>query len=262
MEKFYCCLCSVHTEHETGSEHRANVPLYLQLNSYLKNRGLKVLHLNVNGLLAKIDQIRLLLTKTGCNTHILQISESHLDDSVPDSLIDVYGYNIIRKDRKAGPGGGVCIYIRNDMNYQRRLDLEKDEIEALVIELLIKYSKSLLASVVYCSPDSSNYLNSNFEHVFTDFITKAVSENKEFILAGDMNRDYLMKSDHTAIKNCLKLNGFKEIIDEPTRITKNTSTLIDIIATTHENNIALEFVYPTGTSDHHLTGIVRKLNTK
>ena len=77
-----------------------------------------------------------------------------------------------------------------------------------------------------------------------------------------MNCDYLKTLDHTAIKNCLKLNGFKQIIDEPTRITKNTSTLIDIIATTHENNIALEFVYPTGTSDHHLTGIVRKLNTK
>ena len=137
IEKFYCSICSVHTEHETGSEHRVNVPLYLQLNSYLKNRGLKILHLNLNGLLAKIDQIRLLLTETGCNNHILQISESHLDDSIPDSLIDFYGYNIIRKDRKGGPGVGVCIYMRNDMNYQRRLDFEKDEIEALVIELFI-----------------------------------------------------------------------------------------------------------------------------
>ena len=77
-----------------------------------------------------------------------------------------------------------------------------------------------------------------------------------------MNCDYLKKLDHTAIENCLKLNWFKQIIDEPTRITKNTSALIDIIATTHENNIALKFVYPSGTSDHHLTGIVLKLNTK
>ena len=43
---------------------------------------------------------------------------------------------------------------------------------------------------------------------------------------------------------------------------KNTSSLIDIIATTHENNIALKFVYSSGASDHHLIGIVRKLNTK
>ena len=155
MEKFYCSLYSVRTEHETGSEHHTNIPLYLKLNSYLKNKGLKVLHLNFNRLLVKIDQIRLLLTKTGCNTRILQITESHLDDCIPDSLIDAYVYNIICKDRKAEQGGGVCIYIRNNMNYQRRLDLEKAEIEALVIELFIKYLKSLLASVVYRHPDSS-----------------------------------------------------------------------------------------------------------
>ncbi len=89
-----------------------------------------------------------------------------------------------------------------------------------------------------------------------------MSENKEFILSGDLNCDYLKRSDHTTIKDCLKLNGFKQLIDEPTRITMNTSSLIDIIATTHENNIALKFVYSSGASDHHLIGIVRKLNTK
>lgn len=77
-----------------------------------------------------------------------------------------------------------------------------------------------------------------------------------------MNCDYLKRWDHTAIKDCLKLNGFKQLIDEPTRITINTSSLIDIVATTHENNIALKFVYSFGISDHHLLGIVRQLNTK
>lgn len=262
MEKFYCSVCNVGTEHDAETDCVTNVPLHLHLNSYLWNRGLKILQLNVNGLLGKVDQIRLLLSETGCNTHIFQVSESHLDESISDSLINVCGYNIIRKDRKGGPGSGVCMYIRNDLNYQRRQDLEKDEIEALVIEIFIKYSKSLLASVVYRPPDSSKYLNRKFEHVFADFITTAVSEDKEFILSGDLNCDYLKRSDHIAIKDCLKLNGFKQLIDEPTRITMNTSSLIDIIATTHENNIALKFVYSSGTSDHHLTGIVRKLNTK
>ncbi len=262
MEKFYCSLCHVNTEHDNRTDRNTSVPLYPQLNSYLQKRGLKVLHLNINGLLGKIDQIRLLLTETGYNIHIFQVTESHLDDSIPDSLVSVCGYNVLRRDRKGGPGGGVCIYIRNDLNYLRRLDLEKDEIETLVIEIFIKYSKSLLVSVVYRPPDCSKYLNRNFDHVFADFVATAVSENKEFILSGDLNCDYLKRSDHTTIKDCLKLNGFKQLIDEPTRITMNTSSLIDIIATTHENNIALKFVYSSGASDHHLIGIVRKLNTK
>ena len=262
MEKFYCSLCNVSTDYDNSVESAANVPLYSQLDSHLQNRGLKVLHLNVNGLLGKIDQIRLLLTETGRNIQILQVSESHLDDSAPDSFVKVFGYNLIRRDRKNGPGGGVCIYIREDLKYQRRLDLENHELEALVIEIFIKHSKSLLISVIYRPPDSSKYLNKNFQCVFNDFISTAMSENKEFILSGDLNCDYIKRSEHEALKDCLKINGFKQLIDEPTRITINTSSLIDIIATTHENNVALKFVYSSGISDHRLTGIVRKLNTK
>ena len=42
----------------------------------------------------------------------------------------------------------------------------------------------------------------------------------------------------------------------------HTNTLIDIFTSTHENNIAAKIVYPSGTSDHHLVGIIRKLNSK
>ena len=53
MEKFYCSLCNVSTDYDNSVESAANVPLYSQLDSHLQNRGLKVLHLNVNGLLEK-----------------------------------------------------------------------------------------------------------------------------------------------------------------------------------------------------------------
>ena len=215
MEKFCCSLCNVNTDYDNGDDSAANVLLYSQLNSHLQNRGLKVLHLNVNGLMGKIDLTRLLLTETGRNILIFQVSESHLDDSVPGSFVKVSGYNLIRRDRKNGPGGGVCIYIREDLNYQQRLDLENHELEALVIEIFIKHSKSLLISVIYRPPDSSKYLNRNFQCVFNDFITMAMSENKEFILSGDLNCDYLKRSEHVAIKDCLKINGFKQLMDEP-----------------------------------------------
>ena len=120
-----------------------------------------------------------MLTETGCNIQIFQGIESHLDDSVPDSFVNVFGYNLIRRDKKNGPRGGVCIYICEDLNCQQRLDLEKHELEALVIEIFIKHSKSLLISVIYRPTDSSKYLNRNFHCVFNDFITTAMSENKE-----------------------------------------------------------------------------------
>lgn len=261
-DKFYCSLCLVNTEPDLEKDCRANVRLYPELSSDLRRKGLKILHLNANGILSKLEQIRILLTETNRNAHVLKITETHLDTSVPDSLISISGYTNTRRDRSNGPGGGLCIYIRNDLNWQRRYDLEKDEIEMVVIEIFIKCAKSLILSAVYRPPDSSKYLNRDFNFVFNDSITTILSENKEFILSGDMNCDFLKEPDHRDIKDCLKMNGFKQLIEKPTRVTQHSSTLIDVVFTTHENNIASQFVHSLGISDHHLVGIIRKLNVK
>ena len=52
----------------------------------------------------------------------------------------------------------------------------------------------------------------------------------------------------------------EQLIHEPTRITKESSTLIGIIASTHQHNIVKTDVFPNGISDHDLTGVVQKLN--
>ena len=58
------------------------------------------------------------------------------------------------------------------------------------------------------------------------------------------------------------MNGLKHLIDKPTRISQHSSTLINVVFTTHENDIASQFVHSLEISDHHLMGIVRKLNIK
>ena len=75
-------------------------------------------------------------------------------------------------------------------------------------------------------------------------------------------KDYKEKR-HKDLKDIFKVNGFKQLIHEPTRITKESSTFIDIIASTHQHNIAKAIVFPNDISDHDLIGVVRKLkNTK
>ena len=87
-----------------------------------------------------------------------------------------------------------------------------------------------------------------------------VNENKETIIAGDLNCNYLIKNDQREIKDALRLNGFKQVIDRPTRITATSKTLIDIIATTHPNRIERSIVEANSLSDHDVTGVVRKLH--
>ena len=87
-----------------------------------------------------------------------------------------------------------------------------------------------------------------------------VNENKETIITSDLNCNYLIKNDQKEIKDSINLNGFKQLIDQPTRTTSTSKTLIDIIATTHPNRIEKAIVEANSFSDHDLTGVIRKLN--
>ena len=159
-----------------------------------------------------------------------------------------------RSDRQTGSGGGVGCYIRNDIGYHRRTDLERDGIESLLIEVFRKNSRSILVCILYRPPDTSRHLHKNFQEKLDEMIEISVSEYKETIVLGDVNCYCMKNSAHPEIKNIFTRNGLKQIIKRPTRITKDTHSLIDIIATSHENNINNYIVFPNSISDSDLTG--------
>ena len=94
-------------------------------------------------------------------------------------------------------------------------------------------------------------------------LDNTVCENRETILLGDINVDYQNTSDNREMKRIISQDGFKQIINKATRITKETSTLIDIAATTHEQNTSKHGTWGISLSDHDLIGdIVKKNNRK
>ena len=86
------------------------------------------------------------------------------------------------------------------------------------------------------------------------------TENKEVIIVGDLNLNYLKSSDHLDIKQTFTVNGYSQLIKKPTRITSTTATLIDVIQTTQPSNITKSVVVPADLSDHDMVGCVRKLH--
>ena len=79
----------------------------------ITNISMKVGHLNVNGLVGKISEIRYLLRETKFD--IFGITESHLDKDVMNEDIFVDGYKVARSDRNNGKkGGGCAIYFSDD----------------------------------------------------------------------------------------------------------------------------------------------------
>ena len=85
------------------------------------------------------------------------------------------------------------------------------------------------------------------------------SEKRESIIMGDMNVKYLMENDHEVIKDIFTDNGFKQILNNPTRVTDQTS-LIDLIFVNNYQNISYKTVIPTGLRDYDLIACVRKVN--
>ena len=79
---------------------------------HFRKRGLHFLHINVNSLLSKIDELRDVVGHT--KPAILGITESKLDSSVSDQEVNISGYSILRSDRNRY-GGGVACYVRADL---------------------------------------------------------------------------------------------------------------------------------------------------
>ena len=60
----------------------------------------------------------------------------------------------------------------------------------------------------------------------------------------------------------LKLNGFKQSIKKPTRITENTSTIIDDLLTNPLENAVRTDVITTNFNNHEMIGAIKKCQHK
>ena len=120
-----------------------NENLYEQFDCF-KNKGLHFIHINARSLISKSEEIRLLVK--AWNPAVLAISESWLDSSVNDSEITIQGYLCDRKDSNR-QGGGVSLFIREDLAYNRRNDLCSENLEFLAIDLLLPKTKPILVGV-------------------------------------------------------------------------------------------------------------------
>ena len=188
--------------------------------------------------------MKLLLQETKHKIEILGVTEAHLHKNIMDEEIKIEGYTFVRKDRKSGLGGGVGCFIRNDYHWQRCEDLDEEGIEGIWIQIFVKNTRPMFICMVYRPPDTSKYLDQNFASIFHDTININASENKELILMGDLNVDYLDNSNHKDIKGIIAGNGLKQMINKPTRVTKDTCTLIDIIAASHDRNVRNQITCP------------------
>ena len=69
---------------------------------------LKTAHINICSLRNKVHEVNNFLVTD--DIHILTISETHLDNTLDDTVVAIHGYNIYRKYRNASGGGVAVLY--------------------------------------------------------------------------------------------------------------------------------------------------------
>jgi hypothetical protein len=220
------------------------------------NRGLHFLHININSLLSKIDEVREIAKKS--RAVVIGISESKLDKSVLDGEVFIDGYEVIRSDRNRN-GGGVACYVRSDMAFNVRKDFSAD-IENIFFDILLPNSKPILIGIVYRPPTQIDFL----DKLSTAIINATSFDANEAYILGDLNINLIKKGQNLTdttgkYKEFCSLHGLKQLITSPTRVTENTSTILDHVLTNSQDRVSQSGVIDIGLSDHQLIFCTRKI---
>ena len=134
--------------------------------------------------MAKFSEIQLMLTSEGNrNLSILSLCETKLEDNKSSNVFQVKGFH---QDNNTNAGGGMLVYVRNNIMAKRRSDLEKNNIACLWLEIIPKkWGKSFLVGSLYRNPVEKVGWADRFDH----FMEIVLNERKETILLGDFNKD-------------------------------------------------------------------------
>lgn len=160
------------------------------INAVINPENLNILHFNAQSLVpresnTKFDEIRYLMD--GCSLDVLGVTETWYNDFLYDSAVSISGFNLFRKDRNGRRGGGVCLYIRNNLKIGSIFDNVFDvSVESLFVEVILDDNRLVLVGVIYL-PDGQF---SRCEHVIEHFS----SRYNNIILMGDFNTDIFSNS--------------------------------------------------------------------
>ena len=203
---------------------------------------------NVRSIINKIDQLELVAQIN--QVEVICITESWLNTSVVDSMISLSNFIQFRNDRTYSCGGGVCIYIKEEI-YCRRLEhFEDPAIESLWLLLrpkrLPRSISALLLAVIYQTTSSG--ANENFE------LYNHIQRNVESFLSLHPDGLVFVTGNFNPVstlfdeKRLKRLSGLTQIIKVPTR----HNAILDWCLTNAKKVVFdVSQLPPIGSSDHN-----------
>ena len=239
---------------DASSSVPANQDHHTHILASLKNIRIKNLNnviiglLNINSIRNKFHALQHIIHG---NVDILIITETKIDHTFPQNQFRIPGFRLpYRKDRD-GYGGGVMIYVREDIPSDILTKHNMDpKMEAIFIEVNLRKTKILLIAV-YNSP-SIKYRVPEVE--FFEQIAHALdvySGYDKFVIAGDLNINAFSDVDG-ALDDFMDEFHAKNLVKEPTCFANpENPSCLDLYITNSHRSFQGTTAVATGLSDCH-----------
>ena len=210
---------------------------------------LKCFFSNARGLLSKIDLLRDLSVTEELD--IIGIVETFLNETILDAEIYLKGYRMYRKDRDSirnNRGGGVILYVNEEIVSQEIEYLNSVKCESVWSELVISKSCRLSVGVCYKNPTIEDWELNNLYSVI-----QQASVHQTMIM-GDFNFPSIdwqtLEADGrgTEFRDLIIDNCLSQHVLEPTR----EGNILDLIITSSSDMIDQVVISEhLGKSDHY-----------
>lgn len=189
-----------------------------------QNHKLSLFHINIRSLNKNASSLKLYLETLNNKFEIIVLTEIW-SINIDIMKNDFPNYTMHHVTPESSIIGGVAILIKNNIHHVFLNKSNNDKIEQISIQIKINNTKTTIIGI-YRHP------NYNYQNAI-DLLESFSKTHKNIIILGDININLLKSSDTQINKyiNHLFKNNFINHIDNPTRETHNTKTLIDHIYT-------------------------------
>ena len=202
---------------------------------FCAGKSFTILHLNIHSVELHIEELRVALQLINLKFDIICLTESKIrSNEIPKTDINIVGYQPPIGMGTEAAKGGVLIYVKDDINYMPRDDLnmhKPKELESFFIEIINARGKNTLLGTIYRHPCMDQ--NTFIDDYIKPLNDKLIAENKKTFIAGDFNFDLLNTSNNETLNffETMMSSFLLPVITIPTKINKQRHTVIDNIFT-------------------------------
>ena len=199
-------------------------------------------HININSIRNKFE---FLSTQVKGNIDVVMVSEAKIDDSFPVGNFVIYGFSTpYRLDRDRN-GGGIMLYVKEDIPSNLLATDEKNHIESFYVEVNLRNEKWL----INCSYNPNKTMICNHLDALNTYLDLHSATFEQILILGDFN----VGIDEQHMKAFCDNYNLTSLIKQPT-CYKNLSnpTCIDLILSNTPRSFQRTCVIDTGLSDFHL----------